>query len=86
MTTKIFRGSLVALRPSWVFQLFLGPGAGYTKGYTLFVSHNSGSLRWLKAFRNGKPVCFYRFWEYVRIGEFEFGFTRNWNVMPYVSH
>jgi hypothetical protein len=82
------RGHRWPRRPSFVLKIILGNGAGYLWGRTLFVAYRSGSLRWLRDYRGGQLPVYPAAWKqgYYRIGDLEFGFTHNANIVPYLSN
>jgi hypothetical protein len=72
-------------KKGWVLKLVKGLGAGYIKGFTIFIAYNSGSLRWAINYRNGQLSTMHNFIDYTRIGKLEIGFTHNANCVPYAG-
>ena len=72
-------------KKGFVLKAQFGHGAGHIHGRTLFVAFNSGSLRWLRENWNGRLAFAHNFIDYSRIGNLEFGFTQNANIVPYAT-
>ncbi len=72
----------------WVWNLMIGPGAGYIGGRTAFVAWRSGSLRWNRQYRRTSRPPGHTSWRQGRwrIGCLEFGWTGDANIVPYTSH
>lgn len=73
------------VRPSFVLKALHGRGAGYIGGWTVFVAFNSGSRAWQRAHRNDCKHDGKRQSLFTRLTSIEVGFTRNANLVPYVS-
>lgn len=65
------------LNKSWLWKRSFGKGAGYIGGSTIFFSINCSKHSQLN--RPGKLSTF-------RIGQFYFGWTQNWNIIPCCTH